>query len=318
MPTPPFEKFIPRSIRPDVKDLLDHFSDLIEEVVNYGSQVSRWSAEKITKGDENAVAFLMYRNIFELIDSISVLVRNSCAEPCKILLRSLFESFLNFNYLFEKDFKLRGMDFLVCSRYKEIKKLKRFDPKDPLYAEYQEKKARDIISKDIPQKPVPDIEERLESIKKVLELPSYIESSGEYKKYMSEHKGKPPKNWYSMRNGPYDIYHLANHLNFPLQYEIFYRSWSELVHGADIIDEKLSMVEPGVAAFTQLRYPSAAPFVTLMAIAFGLSTIKSMSYHYVPEKVKENADWFHREIEPLYSKLNYIKIVDADSPIPST
>lgn len=67
MPTAPIEEFIPRTIRPDVKKLLDHFSDLIEEVVNYGSQVSRWCTDKTTKGDENAVAFLMYRNIFEAL-----------------------------------------------------------------------------------------------------------------------------------------------------------------------------------------------------------------------------------------------------------
>lgn len=318
MPTAPFEKLIPRSIRPDVKKLLDHFSDLIEELVNYGFQVFGWCVDKATKGDENAVAFLMYRNIFEIIDSISVLVRTSCPEPCKILLRSLFESFLNFNYLFEKDFNSRGMDFLVCYRHKEIISLRRFNPKDPLYAEYQEKKARDIISKDIPQKPVPDIEERLESINKIFELPSYKESSIEYERYMSNHKGKQPKKWYSMRNGPNDFYKLADHLNFPLQYEILYRSWSESVHGTDIINGKLSMVEPGVAAFSQLRYPADAPFVTLMAITFGLSAIRTMSNHYLPEKLKENADWYKREIEVAYLNLNKIKIIDADSPLPST
>jgi len=318
MPTAPFEKFIPRSIRPDIKKLLDHFSDLIEEVVNYGFQVFGWCVDKATKGDENAVAFLMYRNIFEIIDAISLLVRYSCSEPCKIFLRSLFESFLNFNYLFEKDFNSRGMNFLVCHRHKEIISLGRFNPKDPLYAEYQEKKARDIISNDIPQKPVPDIEERLESIKKVFELPSYKESSIEYERYMSEHKGKPPKNWYSMRNGPNSIYQLADYLGFPAQYEILYRSWSGLVHGTDIINEKLSLVEPGVAAFSQLRYPSETPFVTQMAITFGLSAIRFMSNHYVPEKLKENADWYKREIEVAYLNLNNIKIVDADSPLPST
>jgi len=309
MPTAPLEEFIPRTIHPEAKKLLDHFSSLIEEVVNYSSHVSRWCAEKTTKGDENAVAFLMYRNIFEIIDAISVLVRYSCVEPCKLFLRSLFESFLNFNYLLEKDFKSRGMDFLVCYRHKEINSLKRFDPKDPLFIEYQKKKARDIISRDIPQKPVPDIEERLESINKIFELPSYKESSIEYERYMSEHKGKPPKNWYSIRNGPNDVYHLADYLEFPAQYEILYRPWSELVHGTDIINEKLSIVEPGVAAFSQFRFPSAAPFVTLMAITFGLSAIRIMSHLYVPEKMKENADWYHREIEDSYLQLNKIKIV---------
>jgi len=318
MPTNPLGKIIPRTIRPDAKKLLDHFSDLIEEVVNFGLQVFGWCVDKATKGDENAVAFLMYRNIIEIIDATSVLVRHSCSEPCKIFLRSLFESFLNFNYLFEKDFNSRGMDFLVCHRHKEIISLGRFNPKDPLYAEYQDKKGRDIISKDIPQKPVPDIEERLESINKIFELPSYKESGIEYERYKSEHKGRPPKNWYSMRNGPNSIYQLADYLGFPAQYEILYRSWSGLVHGTDIINEKLLMVEEGVAAFSQLRYPSDAPFVTQMAITFGLSAINIISNHYLPEKLNENADWYKREIEDSYLSLKKIKIIDADNPLPST
>ena len=318
MPTAPIEEFIPRSIRPDIKKLLDQFADLIEEVVNYGSQVSKWCVAKKTDGDENAVAILMFRNIFELIDSISVLIRDSCAEPCKILLRSLFECFLNFNYLFEKDFKSRGMDFLVFYQHEQINTLRRFDPKDPLFAKYLEKKARDIIMKDIPQKQVPDIEERINKLKEAFEIPSYKESSAEYEKYMFDHKGKEPKKWYSMRNGPNDVSKLADHLGFPAQYEILYRSWSRSVHGSDIVDDKLSIVEPGVAAFTQLRYPSEAPNITFMAITFGRIAIKIMTKHFVPEKAKENADWFKREIESSYMNLNKIKFVDSESPIPST
>lgn len=318
MPTAPLEEFIPRSIRPNVKKLLDHCSDLIEEVVNYGSHVARWCIDKNTTGDENAVAFLMYRNILELIDSISVLVRNSCTEPCKILLRSLFESFLNFNYLIEKDFNLKGMDFLVCYRHDEINVLRRFDPKDPEYKKYQEKKAKDIIVKNIPQKPVPDVSERQESLRKIFEHQSYKESSAEYEKYKAGHKGRPPKKWYSMRGGPNDVYNLADYLGFPAQYEVLYRSWSGLVHGTDIVNEKLFIVEQGVASFAQLRYPSDAPFVTIMAISFGLSAIRLMSDHYLPDKIQENADWYKRELEESYMKLNKIKFVDAESPLPST
>ena len=114
------------------------------------------------------------------------------------------------------------------------------------------------------------------------------------------------------------MYNLADYLGFPAQYEILYRSWSGLVHGTDIVNEKLSIVEPGLAAFTQLRYPSAAPFVTLMAITFGLSTIRIISNHYLPDKIQENADWYKRELEKSYMKLNKIKFVDAESPLPST
>lgn len=309
MPTTPIEEFIPRQIdNPDIEGILVHCSSLIEEVVNYGSHVFRWSIESIKGGDENAPAVLMYRHIFELIDSISVLIKNSCVEPCNILLRSLFESFLNFNYLLEKDFKLRGMDFLVHHRHGEIDSIKRFDPREEAYAKYEKAKARDIISKNIPATPVPDIEERIEGLKKFFELPSYKDSCAEYERIRSP-KGRPPQHWYSMRNGPRNVFELADHLGFPAQYEILFRSWSGLVHGTDILKDKLTIEGPGLVSFSQLRFPVKSPFITLMAITFGLSSIRALTQHYVPDKAKENAEWYEREIKGAYFNLNKIKIV---------
>ena len=309
MPTTSINKFVSREIdNPEIKSILDHISSLIEEVVNYGSHVFRWGIDSIKEGDENVPAFLMYRNIFELIDSISVLIRHSCVEPCNILLRSLFESFLNYIYFFEKDFKLRGMDFLVWYRHKEIVSLRRFDPKDDLYIQYEKKKAKDIIIKDVPSRTIPDIEERINNLKKLFELPSYKDSCTEYERIKST-KGKPPKHWYSMRNGPNDLCQLADHLGFPAQYEILYRSWSDLVHGTDILKDKFSIEAPGVGSFSQLRFPSEAPFVAVMAITFGLTAIRTLTNHYMPERAKENAEWYLKEIKDSYLNLNNIKIV---------
>jgi hypothetical protein len=143
-------------------------------------------------------------------------------------------------------------------------------------------------------------------------------SNTEYEKYRSSNKGDPPKKWYGMRGGPKNAYELADRLGFPAQYEILYRSWSGLVHGTDIVNEKLFIVEQGLAAFAKLRYPSDAPFVTIMAISFGLSAIRLMSDHYLPDKKLENADWYKREIEKSYLELQKIKFVDKESPSPST
>jgi hypothetical protein len=165
MPTKPLIEFIPRGIEnSDIKPVLEHLTSLIDEIVNYGSHVFRWGIDSIRDGDENMPALLMYRHIFELIDSISVLVKNSSIEPSNIILRSLFESYLNYEYLFERDLKSRGLDFLVCSRHKEILSLRRFDPKDEMHAQYEALKARDKISKDIPSSTVPDVTERIEKM----------------------------------------------------------------------------------------------------------------------------------------------------------
>lgn len=309
MPTTPINEFIPREIEsPDIKRILDNITALIDEVVKYGSQVFRWGIDSIQGGDENVPAFLMYRHIFELVDSISVMIRNSCVEPCNIILRSLFESFLNFDYLFERDFKSRGMDFLVWYRNKEIDSLRRFDPKDVLYSKYEKMKARDRIAKDIQSRDIPDIEERIENLKKMFSLPSYKDSCAEYERIKAT-KGKPPKHWFSMRNGPNDLRQLADHLGFPAQYEILYRSWSDLVHGTDILKDKFSIEGPGVVSFSPFRVPTEAPFVALMAITFGLSAIRILTNHYIRDRAKENAEWYQKEIQDSYLNLNNIKIV---------
>ncbi len=304
MPTKPIDEFIPREIEnQEISDILIHLSSLIEEVVNYGSHVFKWGIESIKGGDENAPVFLMYRNIFELIDSISILIRNSCIEQCKILLRSLFESFLSFNYLLEKDLKSRGIDFLVWNRHKEIKSLRRFSPNDALSIEYEKKKAKDKIVKNLPTKKDPDIVKRLENLKKMFDLPSYKGSAVEYQ------KGKPPRNWYSMRGGPNNMYELADHLGFPAQYDILYRSWSELVHGTDIMRDKFTIEGSGEVSFTQLRFPLGVPFISLMALSFGLSVIRILTQHYIPDRIVENANWYKKEIEASYMNIQNIKIV---------
>jgi hypothetical protein len=310
MPTKPINEFIPREIdNPDLKRILEHLSSLIEEVVNRSSHIFRWGIDSIKGGDENMPAFLMFRHIFELIDSISVLIRSSAVEPCNILLRSLFESYLNFEYLFEKDFKSRGMDFVVWYRHNEIKNLRRYDPKDEMYAQYEKLKARDKISKEIPAGPVPSVVERMDSIKKIFELPSYKGSVEEYQRLKAASKGKAPKHWYSMHDGPKDVCQLADRLDFPAQYETLYRSWSELVHGTDILKDKITLEAPGVVSFSSLRMPSEAPNAAIMAIALGLAAIRIFTEHYIPERAKKNADWYHSEIDDPYKKMMDIKII---------
>ncbi len=306
MPTKPIDEFIPRKTdNQEISEKLNNLSLLVDEVVNYGFHVLKWSIESIKEGDENVPVFLMYRNIFELIDSISILIRNSCIEPCKILLRSLFESFLSFNYLLENDLKSRGIDFLVWNIHNEIKSLRRFNPNDELSIQYEKKKEKDKIIKNLPTVKVPDIEKRLENLRKNFDLPSYRESAAEYQ------KGKPPRHWYSMRGGPNDLYQLADCLGFPAQYDILYRSWSELVHGTDIMKNKFSVEGPEIVSFTQLRYPSEVPDVSSMAISFGLSVIRILTQHYIPNKTEEVSNWYKKEICTSYMNIQNIKIVDA-------
>ncbi len=98
--------------------------------MNFASHVAGWCAEKIHGGEELAPLYLSFRHIFELIDAISVLVKYSCIEPCKNLLRSVFESVLTVKYILEKDTDDRGTNFVTCCWHHEINDLRRGDPDD--------------------------------------------------------------------------------------------------------------------------------------------------------------------------------------------
>jgi hypothetical protein len=82
-----------------------------------------------------------------------------------------------------------------------------------------------------------------------------------------------------------------------------------LVHGTDILKDKIRIEGPGLVSFSPLRMPPDAPFVAIMAITFGLTVIRLFTMHYMPEKAKENADWYNKDIKDRYLNLNKIKII---------
>ena len=70
MPIEPNEDFIPRDLPPEIQEILNQYSSVLEELVNFASVVARWCAEEIHGGEELAPLHLSFRHIFELIDTI--------------------------------------------------------------------------------------------------------------------------------------------------------------------------------------------------------------------------------------------------------
>ncbi|MDD8019903.1 MAG: DUF5677 domain-containing protein [Acidobacteriota bacterium] len=306
MPTNPIKEFIPREIEsPQLKAVLSQFSAFIDETINFGSHVFKWGIENIKGGDENIPVFLTYRHIFELLDSISVLIKESCVEPCKSILRALFESFLTFEYILEKDTEQRGRDYLIWCRHRELKYYRRHDPTDILYKEYNSKIKKDKLLKNMKRLIIPDIKAQIDSLNIIFSLPSYADSEKEYQRMRN------PKWWFNMHKGPNDIQTLATYLGYAAFYDILYRFWSDFLHGTDIMRGKFSIDKPGEVAFTQLRLPTEAQFVTLMSVSFALSVIRNLINHYVKSRKQEMRIWYLKEIRDKYlelAKMNRIEV----------
>jgi len=292
MPTKPNEDFIPRAIEHEgLRRMLEFHSGKIKEVVNFSSWVFKWILESIESSggkDETIPLLGSFRHIFELLDAISELIRISCIDPCKILLRSIFESLLSIEYILEQDSKRRGLDFMICYWHEDIKQYRRWDPDDQLHAEMLERKNNDMIMREWRFEGIPDVKNikyAIEQKKKVFELPLYQDSESEYQRFREERRGKAK--WYSLRGGPRSVKEMAERLRRPLQYDFLYGYFSESVHGTDLIRNKIEQISEDLISVAQLRLPRDTDFVAGMAMNFGLSVIRNFVENLIPEKRQE-------------------------------
>jgi len=300
MVTKPVEEFIPRKIEdPKLSEILNQFAALIDETVNFGSHVFKWCFTSIPGGDENIPIFLSYRHIFELIDSISFLVKHSCIEPCKILLRAIFESTFSIEYILEKDTERRGMDFMVWNNHQELKILRRSDPDDQMYKEFRKKLEGSKVLGNLKLPDFPHIKEEIAKKREILKKPRYIESQREFKRFKRK-EGRAPRWWFSLHNGPKNIEKLAEHLGKLDRYIILYKQWSAVVHGRDIIRGKISIDESGKVAVWQIRSPRDAQSVTEFAVSFALANINNFVDKFISNRKQEVSKWYVKEIRDLY------------------
>jgi len=310
MPIEPNEDFIPRNIPPEIQKILNQYSSVLEELVNYASVAAIWCTEEVQDEKLTPLHF-SFRHIFELIDAISVLVKYSCIVPCNILLRSVLECALSIKYILEEDTEKRLKAFMTCTWHQDINNLRKMNPDDEMHDQFLAKKQRDKFMRDValPEIPTEEVIENIEKLKDLLNSPEYIESENEYKR-LKRASGRKPR-WYSMHEGLASIEKLADHFELPLEYEFRYREWSGLIHGFDIIRPNIVIDDQGIGRISQIRSPEYAFDVTKIAVQYGLEIIIPFVEYCAPKKVQKVKVLYSKEIEPLVSSIllkNRIKV----------
>jgi hypothetical protein len=308
--TEPIDLILPRIPNPEIKAILGHFSDFLDEIVNFSTHVIKWCTENIKEGDEHLPIVQTYRHIVELTDSTSLLIRESCVEPCKILLRAVFESLLNVEYILQSDTEVRGKDFIIFSRHHRLRILQRANPADDMYKEFMALKEKDNLLSPMRIPGIPDIAERIDAYCRIFAVPSYAESEKEYKRLKKKNK-HAPRAWFNMHDGPGTIQELAYHLGRPAQYEILYRQWSDQAHGIDIIEGKVESERPGEISFYQMRMPREAQFLTTMASSLAMSAMLLFLKQYAKERLGDFGAWYKEIIRERYLSFAGKKFIEV-------
>ena len=79
------KEVLPRKQDKTLSKTLNQFARLIEDAINFGTHIAKWDAAKKRKGDSTLPPLLFFRNLLEIGDAISILVKKSSIETCNPL-----------------------------------------------------------------------------------------------------------------------------------------------------------------------------------------------------------------------------------------
>ncbi|MBG7613047.1 hypothetical protein IU405_12390 [Polaribacter sp. BAL334] len=281
------DDILPRT-QNDVKSELEKLSATIDNAVDFGTHLLKWQADKMQSGDHHLVPILFFRNILELTDAISILIKNSSIDPTKILLRSLLENSFGLEYLLEKDQENRSLSNNVWIAHKDLKFIEKLNLKSQIGKQFSNEIKKDKFVKEIISDETLIELDKKNSIE-LLELPIYKKIEEEYQR--TKKIIKNPK-WYSLFNGPTDIEQLAKRLNHYTLYEIVYRKLSDNVHATDLIKNKLVQGKNGQTDIIQIRFPKDAQDFTVYTLNILIMTYLNFYEKVLPERNDEFLIWY--------------------------
>jgi len=286
-------------LHPNMGEIFKGYSDLLAEVVNFGTHILSWDIDQANGGDEQLPVLLIFRNILEHLDAVSLLIRQSSVEPSKNLLRVMFESLLNLEYMLDNDCERRGLAFLVCGYHTELKFIEKISEDTAAHYQLKQKfKADKSMPSGLPSINIPGKREQEQRILKILALPLYREAEAEYQALLSAGKKNP--SWYQLFGGPPNIDQLATKLNRQGLYELLYRTWSNTIHGQNVIKGNMTNgIDTGVA---QIRNPRDAKQVTLHACNIALLLFQFFITKRLPQEKNKLSIWY-KTVQPEISKL---------------
>jgi hypothetical protein len=238
--------------------------------------------------------------VFEMLDGVEILLAEGAAVPSRPVMRAAFEAKLIVEYVTESDSTRRGAAYIVCDVHRRLTGLHRWNPDGDKGRELRAEFRKDNVARELSIPDVPDLQERIAGLRRVLKKPHLREATDEYDR-LHELRKHPP--FHSFWGGPGDTQQLARHLGRGAQYEILYRTWSATAHGLDLSRQLTS--QDGQAAVRVFRDPAELASTYTLAISFGLEGMRALLKHYRPDELRGAAfsRWYSDEVKPTLDEL---------------
>ncbi len=276
---------------------------VFEAVVDHGVGVFERCSATAPDGDENLAVLMSLHHALEMLDGVAELLDESCVVASHPLLRSAFEASLGLRYVLEADFQRRASAYVVADIKDQIRWYEQMDPETPAGKYFRSNTGHCEGKSDFP---FPDPEKCRTSaanLRKMLEKVSFKDASDEYDS-VAKKRRKP--HWYSLFDGPSNLYELAAFLGEADNYRVLYRKWSKTSHAVDLY-RQLTTDKDGKAAVRVIRSPLGIATAYLLACNIGLDMSRAALTHYRAGELKQQGKWFLEEVNPVLKQLAAIQ-----------
>jgi hypothetical protein len=260
-----------------IKESFSETTNLLEELVNYGSNLIPRCFESSDKKLHDAVIILNFlKQGVALLDSIHLLSSKGATVPCFICLRSLFEIGVYLEWVFQKDTEKRGSLYFVWDLRRKLHWALAVKPGTREY-EAHKKHMSDTRVSAIPA----GIDEKLidaqiAQLNGKLSVPECANINREFDRLRS---GLKDKEWYAPA-GVSNFREMARAVKKEGQYKVFYSSYSEITHGL-ALDQQISFSK-GRVMFEPIRNITELDQIFRNTLNFALWIYRAALTHYRP------------------------------------
>ncbi|NWL87465.1 hypothetical protein DMN77_07590 [Paenibacillus sp. 79R4] len=240
----------------DLVGLLDTLASTIDSQVDFGTTVIEMIIDNPRDEFIDSTLIVLLRDYLELLDGISVLVRQGCSEAAIPIIRATFEYYLSILYILQEESYKRALSYQVGTLKAKSRELNKTNVKGGgrKFKRTLEKNSYKVTFKGT------DNTVKLTALRKLLNSEPFKEVNIEWDRVQ---RGMTvPPNWYSLYNGPGNIQKLADRLGVVAEYELLYRNWSSKIHGTD------SFRNLSNRGLKQIRMPESIQLVCTWAMTW--------------------------------------------------
>lgn len=257
-------------------------------LINKSIEIIEWSSKE-NIGIQELPSLLNLKELAGLAKSINHIISNDSIDGVPQLLRSMIEHYFHLLYLLEKDFDVRGLQFLFFYYKKKEEEYRRLKNNTIENSKFKAKINQDgNINIDWKKLEIEDdVIATLESLEETINAKGYRP----FLEYYNNSKPHAKKYWFSLLDGPLNIEKLAERLKMTAQYEYFYRLWSGSIHAWNIVNKNLDLSNEELVVIKSFQNLDGADIM----IDHSIQLLRSSIMEYVrvrrPEKIISLGLW---------------------------